>query len=248
MTSVHRILIVEDEVLIAKDLSFIVEDMGHEVVGIADNAEDAVYLMKLHAPDLVLSDIVIKGQTDGITLGRMIREEFETALIFLTSHADKTTIARASAIKPNGYIVKPFTPPAIEAAIATAIANYVSEHSKVDLQTLDASRSSGLSAQCIEHIDDYLDHNFDKDINLQALAELTNVPGSSFSKRFKTATGKSPYQYVIERRIEEAKRLLRHTESSIAEISLTVGYANQAHFSTAFRKVTGVTPGAYRKL
>jgi YesN/AraC family two-component response regulator len=243
-----KILIVEDQSITARDLAEIVEDAGHSVVDIASNAEDAIWLMKLHAPDLVLSDIILKGKIDGISLGRLIREEFETAIVFITSHADQVTINRASAVRPNGYIVKPFSPDAIGAAIAVAMSNYVKEHANIDLVRLYQSQPNGLSAQNISHIDDYLDHNFDQEISISAMAEIVSLSESSFSRNFKLATGKSPYQYVVERRIEEAKRLLRNTDQSIAEIGLSVGYSNQAHFSTAFRKMLGVTPGAYRKV
>lgn len=248
MNEALKILVVEDESITAKDLSEILEGFGHSVVAISSSADDAVWQMKLHAPDLVLTDIVLKGATDGITLGRMIREEFDTAIIFITSHADQVTVKRASAVRPNGYIVKPFSPDGIGAAVATAMANYVKEHSNVDLASLDNNRPVGLSLQCIEHIDDYLDRYFDQEISIKVMADIAEVSESSFSRKFKMTTGKSPYQYLVERRISEAKRLLRHTDQSIAEISLSVGYSNQAHFSTAFRKMTGVTPGAYRKI
>lgn len=248
MTEPLKILIVEDERITAKDLAEIVEEAGHSVVEIASSADDAIWAMKLHAPDLVLSDIVLKGSVDGISLGRLIREEFETAIVFISSHADQKTINRASAIRPNGYIIKPFSPDAIGAAISIAMANYVKEHTNIDLIKLSENKSAGLSLQCISQIDDYLDHNFDKEISIGAMAEIARVSESSFSRNFKTTTGKSPYQYVVERRIDESKRLLRNTKQSIAEISLAVGYSNQAHFSTAFRKMVGVTPGAYRKM
>lgn len=243
-----NVLIVEDQRIAARDLSEILTDLGHNVVGMSANAEDAIWLMKIHDPDLVLADIVIEGSVDGISMARMIREEFDAAIIFISSHADTQTVNRASSIRPNGYIVKPFSAPAVSAAVSTAMANFVKEHSDIDLKSLEGQSSGGLGLQAIEHIDDFLDKHFDEDVSVNTLAEVADVPVSTFSRRFKQKTGKSPYQYVVERRINEAKRLLRHTAMPISEISLSVGYSDQAHFSTAFKKINGITPGSYRKL
>ncbi|MEL7451992.1 MAG: DNA-binding response regulator, partial [Pseudomonadota bacterium] len=185
---------------------------------------------------------------DGISLGRVIREEFQAALVFVTSHADRQTIERAAAVKPNGYIVKPFVLREVDAAVTTALANFVEEHSSVDLERLNANRADGLSPSIMAKIDDFLDHGFDTEITIEQLAGVAGMSVSLFSRQFKQSTGSSPYHYVVQRRINEAKRLLNHTDLSIAEISLSVGYSNQAHFTTAFKKFCGITPGKYRKL
>ncbi|MEO1028712.1 MAG: response regulator transcription factor [Pseudomonadota bacterium] len=244
----RKALIVEDERITARDLAEIVEDLGYEVVGPVANADDAIWLMKLHDPDLVLTDILIEGLNDGITFSRMVREEFDAAIVFISSHADPQTINRASAVKPNGYIVKPFSVEGVAAAVATAMANFVKEHADVDLQLLDENRSLGLSQQEMSLIDDHLDKHYDEDVTIEALAQLVGLKPATFSRHFRTCKGMSPYQYVVEYRIHEAKRLLRHTDMTLAEISLSVGYSSQAHFTTAFGKICGVTPGRYRRL
>lgn len=242
-----KVLVVEDQSLIAKDAVEIIESLGHTSVGVARNADDAIWLMKMEEPDLVLLDIVIEGSKDGISLAGMIREEFKVAIVFVSSHADKATITRASAVNPNGYLVKPFTEGRMAAAIATAISNYKPSHDTLDMvQVNDALHRDGLSAQALERVTDFVDRRLDQKISISELASSCEIAESGFPARFKKTTGESPYQFVVARRIHEAKRLLRHTETPIAQIAMCVGYSNQAHFSTAFRKTVGITPGQYR--
>ena len=122
-----KILIVEDELIIATDLGDILESLGYEVCGDAISAREALELINEQSPDLVLLDIQIKGGMDGIELAGIIRSEFRIPFIFLTSHADASTLQRAKEVKPYGYIVKPFQEKDIRAAIEIALGNFEAE-------------------------------------------------------------------------------------------------------------------------
>ncbi|MEL6323774.1 MAG: response regulator transcription factor [Pseudomonadota bacterium] len=248
MGSPARIMVVEDERIVSRDLERELTKFGHDVVATAQRADDALYNVKLHEPDLVVLDIVIDGDIDGVSLARKIREEFDVAIVFLTSHADEETVERASAVRPNGYLVKPFTPDGLRASVETALSNYVRAQTELDLRRVADGDTNDLSLLQVQHVNDFVDKHFDQDISIADMAEAAGISVASFSRKFKQKTGQSPYQFVVERRIEEAKRLLRHTDMTIAEIGLSVGYANQAHFTTAFGKLTGITPAKYRRL
>ena len=105
----------------------------------------------------------------------------------------------------------------------------------------------GLTSSQLEKVRNHIDHNLDSQIRLQDLSDLIGHSASHFSRQFKNATGKSPHQFIVLQRVECAKRLLRHTTSSIAEIALDCGFAHQEHLTHVFRRVAGVTPGSYRK-
>lgn len=100
-----RVLIVEDEPLIADDIADALERNGYEVVAIADEAEDALQAVIDHAPDIALLDVNIEGETDGIELAHQMPIPF----VFLTSYYDQNTLDRAKQTNPAGYIVKPFS-------------------------------------------------------------------------------------------------------------------------------------------
>ena len=103
-----NILIVEDEPLIADDIAMILGKNNYEISGIEDNAVDAMEILASQKVDLVLLDINIEGDTDGIQLAHQINTTFNVPFIFLTSYYDNNTLKRAKGANPVGYIVKPF--------------------------------------------------------------------------------------------------------------------------------------------
>jgi AraC family transcriptional regulator len=92
----------------------------------------------------------------------------------------------------------------------------------------------------------YIDAHLGERLTLPEIAETLEISPHHFSHVFKRATGVPPHRYVMQRRIERAKQLLRSTDLSIAAIALEVGCASQSHFSDLFHRATGVTPRAYR--
>lgn len=123
-----RILIVEDEMIIAEDLSDLLSGLGYEVVDTAISAREALQVLEEKSPDLALVDIRLKGGKDGIELAREIRDHYRIPFIFLTSHADPGTVKRAREVNPYGYVLKPFEEPAIHASIEMALANFEKEN------------------------------------------------------------------------------------------------------------------------
>lgn len=109
MSTSKRLLIVEDERIVAMDLRKRLEKMGHTVVGNVANGNDAIRLATEHRPDLILMDIRIEGDKDGIDTAAIIRSSLHIPHIFLTAHSDQGTIDRAKQTDPDGYILKPFT-------------------------------------------------------------------------------------------------------------------------------------------
>ena len=103
-----RILIVEDEVITGMDLQESLEGLGYQVVGIAHSCRPAVEMAESERPDLVLMDIMLKGEGDGIEAAALIREQLDIPVVFLTAYSDKETLERARVTVPWGYLLKPF--------------------------------------------------------------------------------------------------------------------------------------------
>lgn len=103
-----NIFIVEDESIVAKDIQNSLLKLGYNVVGIANNGNDAIERVVELAPDLVLMDIMIKGNLTGIEASEKIKEQINVPVIFLTAYADEGTLSRAKITEPYGYILKPF--------------------------------------------------------------------------------------------------------------------------------------------
>jgi DNA-binding LytR/AlgR family response regulator len=120
-----RILIVEDEILIAQDIANRLIAINYEIVGIAASAERALQLIETNKDiDIILIDIILRGNVDGIELARTINEMYNIPFIFLTSHADSSMVERAKNVKPYAYILKPFNDLQVSIALELALVNY----------------------------------------------------------------------------------------------------------------------------
>jgi AraC family transcriptional regulator len=107
-------------------------------------------------------------------------------------------------------------------------------------------RAAGLRRTVEDRLAEYIDANLHADISLSALAALAWLKQAQFTKLFRVSFGSSPYQYVLRRRVETAKALLREGKLGVAQIAIEVGCAHQAHLTTMFRRFCGSTPAAYR--
>lgn len=123
----YRILVVEDEALIAAEIKSTLNLLGYLVVGHAMNGDKALDLFTSLDYDLVLLDINIKGTLDGIDLAKILRTKYNIPFIFITSFSDQLTLNKAKDQMPYGYIVKPFTENDIKVNIQLALHKYTSE-------------------------------------------------------------------------------------------------------------------------
>lgn len=137
MTAV-TILIVEDELLIARDLSQRLKKNGFQVAGVASSGVKAHELIAEATPDLVLMDIVIKGDKDGITLAKEVHERYNLPVIFLTAYADNETLQRSEQSGAYGYILKPFNEPELLVTIKLALQKHQQYKSVYQQSTRDA--------------------------------------------------------------------------------------------------------------
>jgi len=119
-----KILIVEDESLVALNLRQVLGEFGLEVVGTAESADEALAIVKDSQPDLALMDVNIKGRINGIQTARMLlNDQFHVPAIFLTSYSDDKTVEEATRESPYGYLLKPFNPRELKATLQVALHN-----------------------------------------------------------------------------------------------------------------------------
>ena len=103
-----QILVVEDEGIIAKDIKNTLGLLGYFVVAVASSGEEAIEKAIETHPDLVLMDIVLEGDMDGVEAAEQIRDRFDIPVVYLTAYSDDKTLQRAKITEPYGYILKPF--------------------------------------------------------------------------------------------------------------------------------------------
>ena len=120
-----KILIVEDEIVIAEDIKDMLSEIGYEVIGISKGMTEAINIIENHRPDLVLIDILLYNGSNGIDLARIIRDKYHKPFIFITAHSDKPTVERAKLVNPYGYLIKPFEKEDLYTSIEITYANYL---------------------------------------------------------------------------------------------------------------------------
>jgi DNA-binding LytR/AlgR family response regulator len=118
-----KILIVEDELIVAEDIKRQLLGIGYNVIGNATSYAEALKIIETKIPDLAIVDIVIKGPKSGIDLGRYFHNELNIPFIYLSSHSDKSTVEQAKNTHPNAYLLKPFRSESLFASIEVAIGN-----------------------------------------------------------------------------------------------------------------------------
>jgi hypothetical protein len=122
-----NVLVVEDESIVSKDIQHSLKKLGYNVVGAAATGEQAVKLAMETQPDIILMDIMLKGEMNGIEAATQIRTETNIPVIFLTAYADESTLNRAKVTQPYGYIIKPFKEIDIHTSIEMALYKHKKE-------------------------------------------------------------------------------------------------------------------------
>lgn len=125
-----KVLIVEDEPLIAKNIGMYLNNNDYEVAGIAYDPDEAFYQLKKQQPDFAILDINLESDKNGIDVAEYINKNNFIPFIYLTSYSDKETIDKAKLTNPAGFIVKPFNEKTLYATIEIALANHAANSNK----------------------------------------------------------------------------------------------------------------------
>lgn len=138
-----KILVVEDEIIVAQDIAGRLKKLGYSVTATVASGEEALEKVAENQPDLVLMDIVLKGEMDGVTAAEKIRTKVDVPTVFLTAYADEQTLQRAKITDPFGYIIKPFQQNDLRVAIEIALHRHsIETKMRESLKTSEAARES----------------------------------------------------------------------------------------------------------
>lgn len=110
-----------------------------------------------------------------------------------------------------------------------------------------AAISGGLAPWQAKKVETFIEKNLDGAITIDSMAALVRLSAGHFGRAFKDSFGETPHAYVMQRRVERAKRLMLSTREPLSQIAIACGFADQAHFSNLFRKQVGATPNAWRR-
>lgn len=239
-----KILIVEDELLIAKDISIILDKEGYEsTIGVTTVA-DAIVALENDNFNLVLIDIKLRNDSNGIDLGDYLLKKDTIPFIYITSNSDNITMSRVKDTRPHGIIIKPYKPIDILTTVALVLNNY--KHKNIDIvrsNTMNIDEVPFILKEVVKYIDNHVDGRIDID----DLANSTPWGNQHFIRVFTKYVGDTPYQYVLKKKIEKSKVLITETELPLKDIAFDLGFLSYGNFCKLFKRELGMNPDVYRK-
>jgi len=232
-----KIVFIDDEYLIIEGLKMIIEweKYNIEIVGTAQNAIDGLEIIIDKKPDIVITDIKMRGM-DGLELiHNAIKSGYEGYTIILSGYQEFEYARRAIENKVYRYLLKPIDVEELKNTINEIV---------LLIQEKDTFREE--KKNVFSDILRYIDRHFNEDIQLGSIAEAYHFEPAYFSKKFKEKVGVNYSEYITKLRIEAAMGYLAETDMSISEISEHVGYRDVKYFRGIFKKATGMTPREYK--
>jgi AraC-like DNA-binding protein len=236
----NTIIVVEDELAIALDIRVTLQKGGYNPIINITSVEQAIESIKENNPILVLIDINLNKSKDGIAIGEYLLQDKKIPYMYITSYTDKLTLDRVNTTRPDGYIVKPFRPDSLLATISVVLSNY--KYKEITANAVEEPLPFAL-----KKVVNYIDDNIDKKIELEELINVTTWKRTNFSRIFRKYLFVSPYQYVLNKKIVKAERLLQNSDIPIGQIATDLGFQSYSNFCNAFKKIKQVTPESYRE-
>ena len=219
----------------------LVEALPGSVVFVPAGITDAILFSKSFDTLLLL---VRKGEPASVRSNRWLADQaLPEEIVLVTSPQSIGAIAQIA--RRIGSVGSGFSPECID-AVAQLLLSEIMLQMRSKATSVGKSRRS-LDGVGIRAIDLYLDEHLEDPLSLDDLADQAELTRHQFSRRFKNATGVSPFQYVIAKRVKRARDLLARGKVSIAEVAYATGFSSQSHLTETFKRHFGVTPGAYKR-
>lgn len=241
----YKILIVDDELIIANNISSILEHSGYNVKIGCRSAKEAIDLINKEKFDLVIIDYFLSSGSKGIEVANYLLLKTNIPYIFITSAIDFVFLDEIKESRPLGIVFKPYKPYEI-ITIVSLVLNNVS-HSNVDIFR-ENSNQADICPYFLKDVIEYIKSNINSKIEVKKLKELTPWSYDYFIKVFSKYLGITPYKYVIKKKIERSKALLVESDYPISEIAVMLSFESYSNFNNAFKKQVNCNPEYYRKI
>lgn len=241
-----KILIVEDELLIAKDLSIILEKEGYLTRFGITNVNEAIQAIVEDEFVLVLIDVNLSNNSDGVELGSYLLKKDTLPFIYITSHSDNVTLDRVKDTRPHGIVIKPFKSIDVKSTVSIVLSNF--KHKHIDVFRNEEEFKVDEVPFILKNVIQYINDNITKKIEIQQLTEMTKWSHHHFIRTFAKYMNQTPYQYILNKKIEKAKAIICESDTSLSILAIEIGFSSYSNFCNAFKKETGKTPEMFRKI
>ena len=240
-----KILIVEDELLIAKDISIILEGEGYETVIGITTVDEAIISINQNEFTLVLIDINLRSNSDGVDLGNFLLKKDTVPFIYITSYSDNVTLDRIKDTRPYGIIIKPFKDIDVKSTISVVLSNF--KYKNIDVFRNEEEQKIDEVPFILKNVIQYINENITEKIEIQSLTKITKWSHHHFIRTFTKYINQTPYQYILKKKIEKAKAIICESDIPLSIIAIELGFNSYSNFCNAFKKETGKTPEMFRK-
>lgn len=251
MEKEYSVLIIEDN----EDLMFFLKNRlsaGYEIL-VADNGQSALQQGFDTVPDLIISDVVIPGK-DGIALVNIFKSDIRTShipIILLTGKTNVEHQIEGMKSMADVYITKPFNVRFLEETIKSLLSNRakLKEHFTSELPLNLKTKTIGkIDRKFISEFTSLVESNLsNEEFNVENICKSIGISRVQLYRKVKALLNVNVNDYILNARLQKAKYLLQHEESTISEIAYTVGFSSPAYFSTVFKSKFGVTPKAFKE-
>ena len=245
MHDYFKILIVEDEMLIAMDIKQLLMDYEFNNIHIVKDYNSAINHITLSTPDLIIIDVNLGSEKDGLDLGNYLYERSKAPFIYITSYDDKKTIESIIESKPCGFLTKPYKK--IDVLAAVQIALNFNSVKKIDFHRMENPYSSE-APYIIKQIVSYISKNIEQPIEIDDLVKMTKWKKHHFIRIFSTYLGITPYNYILNTKIERAKVLILDENNKLENVAFDLGFQSYVNFARTFKNYTKLSPKAYRNI
>lgn len=252
-----NLLIVDDEILAIQGLVDDIpwQELHFDEIYTAGSYAQAVKIFREHTVDVLLCDIEMP-MLGGMELVSWVKENYPaTECIFLTCHDEFAFAREAVRLQCLGYILKPVDTDEVveylkkaEEKIGIDVENQrYKDYGKRYLKHLTEDVRGAGNGEILTKTENYICSNLQEDLSLEELAAQVGVSATHLGRLFKKKNGCTIMDYVIQKRLELAKELLKDPELSVSAIAFKTGYNNYSYFTKSFKKFTGMTPREYRR-
>lgn len=246
----YKVIIADDEYMIKKSLTVMIDSspFNFKVVGTAEDGKEAMDLIKVYNPDLLVTDIRMP-LVDGLELIHQLQDEnVSTEAIVVSGYGEFEYAQKAIRLGAADYLLKPIKVDLVQEALRR-VSEKLQTRPQKKIQSDDSTSQLKNLSPKIKHAIQYIENHYKDDkLSLPKVAEHIEFSTAYFSRTFKDEIGKSFVHYLTELRMEKAKDILKNPYNKSYEVAYSVGYIDYPHFSKAFKKYYGLSPSEYRKL
>lgn len=243
----YKALIIDDIALVRDAVKLLGQWDLFEITEIfeAGNAREGLDIISEHAPDIIITDMKMPVMDGTAFLQYLEKQQIPGKIIVISGFSDFSYMRTAIQSGVIDYILKPIDPQDLNNALSAAVEQL--EHENQTNQTISVKESDGSTNTVVRSIKEYVLQNYRTEISLADLADTVYLSKEHLSRLFKKETGQNLFSYIMDLKLQEARRLLTETDNTIDDIAFSLGFHDGNYFSKVFKKNIGISPGTYRK-